>query len=102
MSNHVEEPRRLSVVAGVSLLMLRGILLWVVVPVAAIVWIISFPIWRRRGFGLGVFLAWADLNLIAFLERTILRPMTVGARIEYPSLSEARASGHRIRFLDPA
>ena len=61
--------------AGVAVLLVRGVLLWVVVPLAVASWLLLAIVLRRRGVTLGKFLGWVDLNLVAFLGRTILRPI---------------------------
>ena len=66
-------PKRVSIIAGLALLCLRGLLLWIVIPLAALAWLPVSVRLRRRGVKLGQFLGWVDLNLVAFLERTILR-----------------------------
>jgi hypothetical protein len=58
-------PRASLVAAGVTLLLLRGVLLWLVIPVATCLWIIVRTVGRHRRLKLGQFLGWADLNLTA-------------------------------------
>jgi len=90
-----------AVVRGVMLLLVRGILLWLLVPAGACVWLIAaVPVWRRQ-VGLGQFLGWLDLNLVALLERTILRPFFRTPRTWTP-WQDVDAVGHHIGFLDPA
>ncbi len=57
-----------------ALLLVRGVLLWLIVPVTVLCWLASWPTWRRRQVSLGQLLGWADLNLIALVDHTILRP----------------------------
>jgi len=62
-----------AVTASLTLLLFRGVLLWLVVPVATCVWVM-LAVLRRRPAGLGQFLGWVDLNLIAALnERRCVR-----------------------------
>lgn len=69
------EAPQTSLPAGLSLLVMRGVLLWLVVPAAYLTWL-PISIWpRRRGVNLGQFLGWVDLNLVACLQRTVLRPL---------------------------
>ncbi len=91
--------RQNSVAAGVALLVLRGILLWVVVPLAALAWLVSFN-WLR-GVSAGQFLGWIDLNLIAFLSRSILRPLFRAPPPWIPVSQMSRVT-HRLRWIDPA
>jgi hypothetical protein len=47
----------------------RGVLLWLVVPAAFCAWLVIGVHLRRRGISLPQFVGWADLNLIAGLQR---------------------------------
>jgi len=85
---------------GVALLFARGVLLWIAVPLAACVWLASWPRLRRRNVGLATFVAWVDLNLIALLERTLLRPF-FRVRADWVPWSALASVTHRIRWLDP-
>ena len=87
------------IAAGVAHLLLRGVLLWVVVPVATCVWIM-LAAGRHRPAGLGQFLGWVDLNLTAGLQRTALRPL-FGAHPQWTPWSEVGQVTHRVRLLDP-
>lgn len=66
--------RPISPVAGIALLAIRGILLWIVVPLAICTWLPASFWLRRRGVNLDQFLGWVDLNFVACLQRTVLRP----------------------------
>jgi hypothetical protein len=85
---------------GLLLLTVRGLLLWLVVPALAIVWLLTWPLWRRRGVTLGQLLGWADLNLVSALGHTLLRPLTP-TPLPWTPLAEANSVTHRIGFLDP-
>jgi hypothetical protein len=78
----------------------RGVLLWLVVPVAICVWLILSVRLGRRGVGVGQFVGWVDLNLIACLERGALRPL-VSSPAKWMSWSEMALVTHRVRWLDP-
>jgi hypothetical protein len=80
-----------------SLLLVRGLLLWLVIACAAVTWIVIAPFMR---VGFGQFLGWADLNLIAFLQRSVLSRM-FKSRQKWVPLSEAKNVAHRIRLMDP-
>lgn len=54
-----------------TILPLRGFLLWLVVPIGAIAWI-GYYRWARS-VTIGQCLKWFDLNLIAFLQRLLKR-----------------------------
>jgi hypothetical protein len=93
--------RQTSVPAGAALLLVRGVLLWIVVPLAFVCWLLLAVVLRRRGVGLGKFLGWVDLNLVAFLGRTILRPI-VRTPLRWVPVSEMAEVEHRLRAQDPA
>jgi hypothetical protein len=80
------------------LLVIRGILLWVLVPVGFVVWLLSF-LWTRRPPG--QFLGWLDWNLVVLLERSVLRPFFPRQTQNWVSVSEMSTVEHRIGVLDP-
>jgi hypothetical protein len=84
-----------------ALLLVRGVLLWAVVPAAFCVWMIVSLRPGRRRVGVGRFVGWVDLNLIAFLERGVLRPL-FPTRAEWVGWSGMATVTHRVRLLDPA
>lgn len=94
-------PRRVSIIAGLALLCLRGVLLWIVIPLAALAWLPVSVRLRRRGVKLGQFLGWIDLNLVAFLERTILRPLFCSP-IQWTPTRAMPEVTHRVGALDLA
>jgi hypothetical protein len=85
-------------VAGMLLLVIRGILLWVLVPVGSVAWLLTLVRMRRP---LGEFLGWLDSNLIFLLERTVLRPLFPQPTQNWIPASEISAVKHRIGVLDP-
>lgn len=87
-------------VGGVLLLLIRGLLLWLVIPIGVLWWLGTWPRWRRRSVGIGQLLGWIDLNLIAAIERTVLRPLVRQPRGWTP-LAALSATVHRIRVIDP-
>jgi hypothetical protein len=91
---------RVPLAAGVTLLLLRGVLLWVVIPVATCVWMIIRTVGRHRRLTLGQFVGWADLNLTAGLQRTALRPL-FATPARWIAWSEVRSVTHRVRLIDP-
>ncbi len=87
-------------VRGLLLLALRGVLLWLVVPLAVLTWILLWPMMQRRNVRIGSLIGWADLNLIAALQRSLFRfgtkdplPWTPWAKL--PEVT------HRVRSIDP-
>jgi len=92
-------PSHRSPVGGFVLLLVRGLLLWLVVPVAACVWLI-LAVHLRRRVGLGQFIGWVDLNLIACLERGALR-LFFPTPAKWIPWSELAHVTHRLRWRDP-
>ena len=92
---------RMSVGAGLVLLMLRGVLLWIVVLIGILAWLFLGVILRRRGVTLGKFLGWLDLNLTAVIERTLLRRW-VRSPLPWTPAADLPRVTHRLRALDPA
>jgi hypothetical protein len=86
---------------AVGFLVVRGMLLWLVVPAGACVWLVLAVPLRRRSVGMGAFVGWCDLNLIALLHRVGLRPHTAERR-PWVHPRELPEIDHRVRFLDPA
>ena len=88
-------------VGGLVLLTVRGLLLWVVVPLGVLAWPLVVVPSRKRGLRLGRFLGWLDLNLTSAIQRTLARPF-FEAPIAWTSFDAAAGLTHRIRLLDPA
>lgn len=95
-----EGDRRNSVVGGLAVLMVRGVLVWIVVPAAALAWILIGFRLRRRGVGFSQYLGWVDVNLIALLQRTVLRPLVRSPLAHVPA-REMPTVAHRLRAVDP-
>jgi hypothetical protein len=87
--------------AGFSLLMIRGLLLWLVVPLATVLWLPLWPLLRAQNVSIGQFLGWVDLNLVALIERTVLRPL-LRNRFPWTAVRAMPDVTHRIGILDPA
>ena len=100
--NGVEESQvRLPIFTGLVLLGIRGVALWLVVPVSLFAWPCLWPILRRRNIQLSQFLGWVDLNLISAIEHSVLRPL-IGVPIPWTSTRELPNVTHRIGISDPA
>ena len=78
---------------------MRGVLLWVVIPLAFCAWIPAAFWLRPRGIGFGQFLGWADLNLVALLGRVILRPLFHSPPPWVPAREMPQVT-HRVTALD--
>jgi hypothetical protein len=85
--------------AELTLLGLRGLLLWLVIPLTILAW--PMVAIAMRGVRLGALLGWVDLNLVAVLQRTILRPLFNHPASLIPT-ADLRYCSHRIHmFRDP-
>ncbi len=93
------EPQRNSVVGGLAALFIRGVLLWVGVPFATCGWLVIRVVRPGRGVRLGQFLGWIDLNLIACIQRTLIRPL-VRSPAEWVPASAMTQVTHRLRAVD--
>lgn len=69
------EPAQLSVIVSVLLLAVRGLILWLVIPLTLLWWLLTWSILQKRNVSLAQLLGWVDLNLVAAIERSILRPL---------------------------
>jgi hypothetical protein len=90
--------------AGLLLLLwIRGLLLWILLPVATLLWLLRWPytVLRRRPLKLGAVLGWADLNLVVILKLSILRSFKLGPARFIP-WREVAAVDHRPNLLDLA
>ncbi|WP_353827318.1 hypothetical protein [Agromyces sp. SYSU T0242] len=92
----------LAVVSVLALLTARGFLLWIVVPVGFVAWLL---VGWAFGTGPGQFLGWLDLNLIAALQRVLIRrvdgewPMP---RVSFVPIGMLRSVRHRVHLVyDP-
>jgi hypothetical protein len=99
MTDDVPE-RRNSIVGGMLLLFTRGFLLWIVIPVASVLWLVLAIRFRRRGVKYGQYLGWVDMNLIAFLQRGVFRPL-VKWPVSFVPPGEMQSVTHRISRNDP-
>lgn len=84
-------------VAGFFLLVVRGVLLWIVVPVSFIAWLLVFS-WLCRT-GPGPFIGWLDLNLVAALQRSMFRPWVPVPSVDFVHVSGVGGVRHRVSLL---
>ena len=84
------------------ILVLRGVLLWLVIPVTVVAWVVTYPVAVLLGKGVRLpqVLGWADLNLIAALQR-LLPARQVEARVAFVGWQQIGSVTHRIGFADP-
>ncbi len=92
--------RRPPVVAQLMLLVIRGVLLWIVVPLGAFWWLVTWPLMHRHQVRLGQCLGWLDLNLIAAIQRSLMRPI-IRSRQSWVPLAAMPTVSHRIALTDP-
>jgi len=83
-----------------TLLFVRGFFLWLQIPLVTLWWLLTFPLWHRRHVSLGGLLGWADINFIALVDKSILRPF-VKDRMKWLPVKAAGSVTHRISTLDP-
>jgi hypothetical protein len=81
--------------------LLRGVLLWILVPVAWLIWAFSWPIWKKRNVRAGQFIGWADLNFQALLHRSLFRPFVKEPVAPVP-VSGIPQVTHRVGWTDAA
>ncbi|MDQ1546681.1 MAG: hypothetical protein QOH69_1585 [Actinomycetota bacterium] len=89
------------VVPGVTLLVVRGILLWVLIPLGFVGWIVTLPWTYRQQVSLGGFLGWLDNNLVIAIARSLLRPWFPEPTLTWTSAKDIAEVTHRIGVLDP-
>jgi hypothetical protein len=90
---------RISAQAGLTVLVLRNYLLWLVVPLTLLWWLVAWPVLWRREVRLGQLLGWADLNLVAAIEHTVLRRM-VATPFAWTPVKAMPNITHRIGPID--
>ncbi|WP_157373092.1 hypothetical protein [Agromyces sp. Root81] len=78
------------------MLVLRGLLLWAVIPLAALSWIVLGPL---TAASLGACVGWFDLNLIVLLQRFVLRPFVRDLELSWVPLSKMKTTEHRVTLL---
>ena len=86
--------------AGILLLTVRGVLLWVVLPIGCLAWVLGAPWLHKRGIKIGQFLGWIDINLIALIQHSLLRPFYRNAALPWLSAREISGVVHRAGLMD--
>ena len=83
------------------MLCIRGVALWVLWPLAFLVWLVRLPYAavRDRMLRLGQVAGWFDRNFVALMEATIIRPFTPEPS-EFVSWSDASTIDRGPSFLD--
>ena len=89
-------------IAWLVLLVVRGLLLWLTLPLAFLLWLLLTPmraIFRRSFVSPGKVIGWADLNLIAALGQILIRPF--GRPVDFTPWSNMALVDHRVSLVDP-
>lgn len=93
----------LGAMGAIALLLVRGLLLWIMIPIGIMLWLLIFG-WSAR-VGLGTFLGWLDLNLVAALQRVLLHPVggqSSMQKVEFVPVRQVQAVSHRLHLVyDP-
>jgi len=87
--------------AGLLVLVVRGVLSWLVVPIALVAWPVVHLRQHTTGVTLGQYLGWIDLNLIACVQR-VATPLLVRKPIPWTPSADISKVTHRLRATDPA
>jgi len=93
-------PKPLEIIGALLLLLIRGTLLWFLIPLAALVWMLTLEWARRKGASLGAFLGWMDINMNFLLGRGPLRPFFRGLTFTWVPFAERAGVTHRIGKWD--
>lgn len=86
----------LNAIVQLLVVFIRSVLLWILVPVAAISWIVLYWITKAS---LGACLGWFDMNLNALIQRVLLRPFIRHPPASWVAMSQMASTEHRIPFL---
>lgn len=92
----------LEAVALFTLLVVRGWLLWLVIPIALLGWLVTSPIRLILGkpyITAGKLIGWADMNLTAAIGQMLVRPF--GQRSDFTPWSKVLSVEHRVSIIDP-
>lgn len=94
-------PNALGAIGALLFLIVRGALLWFIVPLGALVWLLSFQWIGRERVSLGAFLGWLDNNFAFALVRGLFRPAFPTSKIAWIPARERSQVTHRIGWTDP-
>jgi hypothetical protein len=92
----------LEAIALLVLLVVRGLLLWLVIPIAFLGWLVMLPIrlaLRKPYITPGKLIGWADMNLSAAIGQVLVRPF--GRRSDFTPWSRVLSVEHRVSIIDP-
>ncbi len=86
--------------SGFLLLTVRGLLLWVVLPLGCVAGVLVAPWLHKRGIKFGQFLGWIDINLIVLVQRSLLRPFYRKVPPPWVPATEMSGVKHRVGMID--
>ena len=92
----------LEAIALFVLLVVRGWLLWLVIPITFLVWLVMSSIrltLRKPYITPGKLIGWADMNLTAAIGQMLVRPF--GQRSDFTPWSKVLSVEHRVSIVDP-
>ena len=90
--------RELPASVALVLLTLRGLMLWLVIPFGFVAWLAYYS-WARPA-SLGQCLGWFDLNLVAFLQRVVLKSFIPDPTASWVPSKKMSTVTHRCRPND--
>jgi hypothetical protein len=82
-----------------AVLVTRGLLLWILIPLGFTLWLLVFS-WTAR-VCLAAFIGWLDLNLLAALQRVLRFPGSGELpmpRVEFVPLRRLQSVSHRVHL----
>ncbi|MBM7470917.1 hypothetical protein JOE66_000551 [Subtercola frigoramans] len=94
------ERSRLNWVGALTLLIVRSLALWLLIPLGFIVWLFVGYSLDARGATLGHWLGWLDQNFVVFMIRCVVRPFLHGPPPRYTPWSRIEDVDHRIKLFD--
>lgn len=86
--------------ASMLLLTVHGVLLWVVIPMGCVAWVLGAPWLHKRRIKIGQFLGWIDINLIALIQHSLLRPFYRNVALPWLSARKISKVVHRLGLMD--
>ena len=87
---------------AVLLFVLRGVLLWLLVSLGALLWVFTLQAARTPGVTIGAYLGWLDNNAVFLLQRGPLRPFFPIPTLRWMPGRLKNGVSHRIRGKDLA
>ena len=100
LRRHAVSKKLVTPLAGTVLLLIRGWLLWIVVPLSAIAWGLTLYWQIRKGISLGLFLGWIDNNFVIILERSLLLALFPETTHSWVAFTDITTVQHRIGHDD--